>query len=94
MVKDDHSGYCWLYPAITTDAVTVTEALLDKSVAFVALSGLISDGPTHFKNETVRLVTKELRTAHHFTQPYRPWSNGAIERLDKEVLRIARALLS
>lgn len=94
MLRDDHSSYCWLYPTNTTDASTVEDALLDWSAAFGAPNGLMSDGPTHFKNETIRLLTEGLRTPHHFTQPYCPWSNGAIERQGKELLRMARAVLS
>lgn len=31
---------------------------------------------------------------HHVTLPYCPWSNGAVERLGKELLRVARSVLS
>lgn len=55
---------------------------------------LMSDGPTHFQNETIQMLAKGLRAQHHFTLPYCPWSNGAVERLGKELLRTARALLS
>lgn len=94
MVRDDHSGYCWFYPAVTTTAETAAHALLDWCAAFGAPAAFMSDGPTHFKNETIRLLTKGLRIPHHFTLPYCPWSNGAVERLGKELLRVARALLS
>lgn len=52
------------------------------------------DGPTHFKNETLRLVAKGLQVPHHFTLPYSPWSNGAVERLGKEMLRFFRSVVS
>lgn len=42
----------------------------------------------------MRLVTKALCTAHHFTLPYCPWSNETVELLGREVLCVARALLS
>lgn len=45
-------------------------------------------------NATLRMLDKGLRTPHHFTLPYFPWSNGAIERLGKELLRVARSILS
>ena len=31
---------------------------------------------------------------HHFTLPYAPWSNGGIERLGKELLRVFRSVVS
>lgn len=52
------------------------------------------DGPTSFRNETLGLFCKVLRTPHHFTLPYCPRSNGAVEILGKELLRVFRALLS
>lgn len=39
-------------------------------------------------------MTKALRIPHHFTLPYCPCSNGAVERLDRKELRVAHALLS
>lgn len=46
------------------------------------------DGPTDFKNETVRLLAKGFRVPHHFTLPNTPWNSGAVERLGKELLRV------
>lgn len=94
MLRDDHSGYTWFYPTDTTSAETAAHALLDWCAAFGAPKQLMSDGPSHFKNDTLRLLAKGLRSPHHFTLPYCPWSNGAIERLGKELLRVARSLLS
>lgn len=47
-------------------------------------SSLMSDGPTHFKNEKVRLVDRRLRVPPYFTFSFTPWSNSGIERLGKE----------
>lgn len=95
MLRDDHSGYCWFYPSVDQTAQSTANALLDWCAAFGPQhSAFMSDGPTHFKNETIRLLTKGLHSRHHFTLPYCPWSNGAVERLGRELLRISRALLS
>lgn len=94
MLRDDHSGYCWFYPCPDQTAESTANALLDWCAAFGAPSAFMSDSPTHFKNETIRLLTKGLQSRHHFTLPYCPWSNGAVERLGNELLRIFRAVLS
>lgn len=52
---------------------------------------LMSDGPTHFKNETLRLVSKHLKVSHHFTVVYCPWSNGAVLCLGRELIRVLQA---
>lgn len=78
MLRDDHIGYCWFYPSPTTNAETAADSLVDWSAAFGVPVYIMSDGPAHFKNETIRRLTKGLRTHHHFTLSYCPWSNGAI----------------
>lgn len=94
MLRDDHSSYCWLFAFADMVAGNAARAIIDWCAALGVPNGLMSDGPTHFKNETVRLVAKGLRVPHHFTLPYTPWSNGGIERLGKEILRAFRAIAS
>lgn len=54
----------------------------------------MSDRPTHFKNETLRLVSKGLKVPHHFTLAYCLWINGAVERLCLKLIHVVRATLS
>lgn len=53
----------------------------------------MSDVPTHFWNETIRLLTKGIRVPRYFTLPYCSWRNGEVE-LGEEVFRVALAVLS
>lgn len=39
-------------------------------------------------------MMKKFRSKKHFTTAYSPWSNGTVERVNREVLRSAKALLS
>ena len=94
MLRDDHSDYKWFFPFSDTLAENAAIAIIDWCAAFGVPNGLMSDGPTHFRNETVRLVCKGLKVPHHFTLPNTPWSNGAVERLGKELIRVFRAALS
>lgn len=93
MLSDDHSGYSWFYPDTNTNTKIAADALLNWSATFGAPYALMSDGPTYFKNKTIRRLTKGLKSPHHFTLHYCPWSNGAVQRLGKELLRVARAVL-
>jgi Chromo (CHRromatin Organisation MOdifier) domain len=54
----------------------------------------ISDRGSHFKNEVVRRVQKELNAKHHFITANCPWPNGTIESACKQVIRAFRAVLS
>ena len=72
MLRDDHSDYKWFFCCPRMDAENAAHAIIDWCAANGVPGGLMSDGPTHFKNETVRLVSKGLKTPHHFTLPYCP----------------------
>lgn len=54
---------------------------------------LMTDGPTHFKNKTVRLASKGLHVPYHFTLPFSQLTSGGVEKLDKEPLRVFRAVI-
>lgn len=75
-------------------AENAATTIIDWSAAFGVPKALMSDWLSHFKNETIRLVSKGLCVPHHFTLPYCPRSNGLIERLGKELIRTARSVLS
>jgi hypothetical protein len=53
----------------------------------------IADRGSHFKDEVVRRVQKELKAKHHFTTANFPKSNGTIESACKQVIRIFCAVL-
>lgn len=94
MLRDDHSDYHWFFAFPDTSAENAAVAIIDWCAALGVPNGFMSDGPTHFRNETVRLISKGLKVPHHFTLPYSPWSNGAVERLGRELLRVMRSVLS
>ena len=94
MLRDDFSSYCLLFPCERANAENAADALMEWCSLFKAPAMLMSDCGTHFKNATVSKLTRMLLVPHHFTLPHCPWSNGAVERLGREVLRIFRATLS
>lgn len=76
MISDDHSGYSWLYPTPDTSADQAAHALLDWCSAFGAPLSFMSESPTHFKNETLALLAKGLRSKYHFTAHTAPGAIG------------------
>lgn len=61
-------------------------AIIDWFAGFGVSHGLMSDGPTHFDDETLRMVGKGLKTQNHFRLLSCPWSNDAVKRLGKKVV--------
>lgn len=73
---------------INADSKNAADGLLEWASTFTVPISLMTDGGSHFRKEALRRLTRDLRVPHHFTLPYTPWSNGAVERLGKEILRI------
>ena len=94
IIRDDLSGYIWLWPADGPTSEVVSEALTMWIAVFGGFDWIVSDQGTHFKNRLIEQLTKEFRISHHFTTAYCPWANGSVERVCREVLRASRALLS
>jgi IS30 family transposase len=94
LLKDDLSGYLWLVPCRTADAAATFDALMRWFAVFGVVLLWISDRGSHFKNEVVQRVQKELKAKYHFTSANCPWSNGTIEFACKQVIRACRAVLS
>ena len=92
ILKDDFSGYVCLQACQNADAETTAEVLMKYFTTFVPVLTWFSDQGTHFKNEVMELLAKSLGAKHHFSTAYVPWSNGTVESVCKQVLRVIRAL--
>jgi Integrase core domain len=67
LFKDDLSGYLWLVPCRTADTAATVDALMRWFAVFGVVLLWISNRGSHFKNEVLRRVQKELKTKHHLT---------------------------
>lgn len=94
IIKDDLSSYVWLVPCGAADAEHTVDALLKWFSSFGVVLLWVSDQGTHFKNEVVRGLREKTRGSHHFTLAYCPWTNGTVEVVCRELVRVLRALLS
>lgn len=92
MLRDHRFSYCWLFAFTVTIVTNAARAITEWCAALSVSKGLMSDGPMHFNNETVRLVTKGLRVPHRLSPSYTSCTNGAVERLGKEIFRVFRAV--
>lgn len=92
VLKNGMSSCVRFDPCETADSDTTTEALLDWFCNFSVVPQCVSDLGLHFKNELMKLFQKRLRTNHHFTLPYCPWSNSTMTVVYRELTRYMRAL--
>lgn len=91
ILKDDFSGYVYLRACAHADAETTANVLVEYFTTFVPVLQWFSDQGTHFKNEVMELLAKDLGVRHHFSTAYVPWSNGTVESVCKQTLRVMRA---
>lgn len=88
MLKDDFSGYVFLRACQSADAETAASTLLEYFTTFVPVLQWISDQGPHFANKVMELLASSHEAKHRFSTPYVPWSNGTIESVCREVLRV------
>ncbi len=54
----------------------------------------MSDQGSHFINKVLTQMAKDFNVTHKPTVAYAPWVNGSVERLNRDILAITRALLA
>ncbi|KAE9028490.1 hypothetical protein PR003_g12363 [Phytophthora rubi] len=91
--KDHATHYCELVVADTADSRVTTEALLAWHSRFGIPPQWVSDQGTHFKNDVVAELSRRLRTQQEFTPAYCPWINGSVERVNRDILQVIRAMI-
>lgn len=94
MLHDDYSSHVWFFAITDSPIENASRLIVYWAAAFGVPNGLMSDGPTHFWNETIDLVAKGLKTPHHFKTPYCLWSDGVIDRFGMELIQAFRVVLS
>ncbi|RAW21597.1 hypothetical protein PC110_g21961 [Phytophthora cactorum] len=93
MMKDSLTHYCELFPYQSPTAFVAVESLLEWYKRFGCPETLMSDQGTHFRKHMVGLLCSRLKIEQNFSPVYSPWLNGTVERLNKDVLQVMRALL-
>lgn len=94
VLKDDFSGYAWLEPTKSANAEHTASTLARWNHTFTSPVTWVSDQGSHFINETLRTMASDHRISHRPTIAYSPWTNGTVERINRDVLAAYRALIA
>ena len=89
LLKCTFSSICEVIPTISTDAVPAARAIISWITRWGLPKAIITDGPTSFKNTLLKEITDTLRIKHHICLSYSPWTNGGIERQNREMLKFS-----
>lgn len=94
VVKDDLSCYCWLEPTPSANAENACAILSRWNRTFTTPKLLVSDQGSHFINQLMKNLASALGIIHKPTVAYLPWSNGKVERLNRDIFSATRATLA
>ena len=90
---DGFTGFTVLFEAQAADAENAAKGFLQWTSLFHTPDVVVTDGGSHFVNETFSQVGTLMLTHHHVTAAHRPQGNGLVESVNGQVLRVARAML-
>ncbi|GMF53460.1 unnamed protein product [Phytophthora fragariaefolia] len=93
VLKDHATHYCELVVCDTADSAVVTTAILEWHSRFGVPPVWVSDNGSHFKNEVVTELSRRLKTHQIFAVAYSPWINGSVERVNRDILQVLRAVI-
>jgi hypothetical protein len=92
VLKDEYSGYVELIPCDAPNSVNAAEAIQWWVSRFTKPEWLVSDRGTHFKCSVIERLAKHFNMKHHFTLAYCPWSNGTVERVNRDIKALLKIL--
>uniref|UniRef100_H3GV27 Integrase catalytic domain-containing protein n=1 Tax=Phytophthora ramorum TaxID=164328 RepID=H3GV27_PHYRM len=93
VLKDKLTHYCELVACDSPTSAVAATAMIDWYKRFGMLQIWMSDQGTHFKNELMAELSQRLKGVQTFVPVYTPWVNGTVERLNRDILHVVRALL-
>lgn len=93
VLKDLYSGMVELVPCKYASHIPVVEALAFWCGRYGTPKILQSDQGSHFKNKILEDLTRRMGIHHHFTFAYCPFSNGAIEIVNRSLKRVLRTAI-
>jgi transposase InsO family protein len=94
VIMDGFSKFVRLTPCTNATADVTVQALMEWFSLFGICHQFVSDQGTHFLNDVMILLQQRLTIQHHFTAAYAPWSNGQVERVNREIRELLTAMLS
>jgi transposase InsO family protein len=93
VLVDGYSRYVEMVPTASPDADTVVMALLAWFSRFGVVRRWVSDQGSHFMNGVMDRMRVMTNAEHHFTAAYAPWSNGRVERVNRELRETLSAVM-
>jgi len=91
--RDAFSRFIVLKPLKSKEAKEVANQLMNIFGIFGVPSAILSDNGKEFRNGLTKELARLLGMKRQFTTPYRPQTNGAVERSNRSIHAMMRAYL-
>ncbi|CAM9711151.1 unnamed protein product [Ascophyllum nodosum] len=91
---DDVSRFVWLEEVMSCSMEVTARSVLKWCASFGVPKAFTSDGGTHFIGQVMLMVSSRLGVVGHFGVANVSWSHGTVERMNREVVKTFRAVLS
>ncbi|OWZ08102.1 hypothetical protein PHMEG_00019407 [Phytophthora megakarya] len=93
VLKDHATHFVELTVCDSANSTATVEAILSWHSRYGVPPIWVSDNGSHFKNEVMSELRRRLKTQQQFTPAYCPWINGSIERVNRDILQVLRAMI-
>ena len=90
VVMDHFTRFAWAHPVKRKSAAEVMNAFLKTNVPTSRPRILLSDNGPEFKNALMDSYCKAMGITQHFCIPYRPQSDGTVERFNGSLIGMLR----
>ena len=94
VLMGDVSRFVWLEEAVSCSMEVAARSVLKWCASFGVPEAFASDGGTPSTGQVMQMVSSRLGVVHHFGVANISWSHGTVERMNREVVRTFRAVLS
>lgn len=92
MLKDEATHYVELVACDGPTSAVAAGALLDWYSIDGIASVWVSDSGSHFKSQVIADLNRRLNARQGFILAYSPWKNGSVERVNRDIVQVLRAL--
>jgi hypothetical protein len=96
VLKDNFTNFVELIACEHADHYNVVTALQSWQARFGPITTLVSDQGSHFCNLVMEEYVKSCfpsKVKHHFTMSYSPWSNGTVERVNRDIISLFKKIV-
>ncbi|KAE8981370.1 hypothetical protein PR001_g24019 [Phytophthora rubi] len=92
-MKDEATHFAELVACDGPTSEVAAAAILDWHSRFGIPPTRVSDSGSHFTSKVIGELNRRLKAQQKFTLAYTPWRNGSVERVNRDIIQVLKALI-